>query len=631
MSEVIFVIEGNQDGAAKLRSLGVPVDEVALIMQDLQAGGVSLRGVPVATSAAQVVQLPTGMPMPCLRKSLAERSTEANLPLRIAKVQREQRADASLDYAETQAYAAGKQFPGAKICQELASRISRLVDQSLRGRVKKVLLPRPTREQLAKIARRCNKAAKSDRSILGCRKTLETVRRSLATLAELTKRHPNLLNPISNELRFWDGLAEGAERLQKQVERQAESNPEFSSPEFTFFSRPFYQAQCDRTFPSTFAALAHYHQQGAKARLSPHFLLDPKVFPPATGKDGAASLNLIQRYRQALEQGERPATHAKFPAEWVAEYFTCRTRIPVSQAIIGEPKSLAEAITFQARQPIFVIGVILYQTPAEEISQVLSALRQAISQAELAGFPAPKIALTDNSHQWTDAGLQDLAIQAGCAIHFFPTESNIGFGRGHNHLMRHSFATLGVTHYFCLNPDGVLHPQALVALYRGLQHIPLPCLLEARQFPQEHPKYYDPSSLETQWCSGGCVLIPEFLFNLLGGYDDRFFMYCEDVDFSWRVWGAGYSCRVEPQALFHHKVASRPPATRQSIYMLESGRMLGHKWGDRKFQLECELLLVEQEHYGSVPELPALPDTSYEAIHAYVDFSHHFTFAPARW
>ncbi len=42
------------------------------------------------------------------------------------------------------------------------------------------------------------------------------------------------------------------------------------------------------------------------------------------------------------------------------------------------------------------------------------------------------------------------------------------------------------------------------------------------------------------------------IFLELGGFDERFFMYHEDVDFGWRCWLAGYRIVTEPEAVVYH-------------------------------------------------------------------------------
>ena len=58
----------------------------------------------------------------------------------------------------------------------------------------------------------------------------------------------------------------------------------------------------------------------------------------------------------------------------------------------------------------------------------------------------------------------------------------------------------------------------------------------------------------------GCLLIMRRkLWNRLGGFDPRFFMYCEDADLCLRVQQAGLECQIYPDAVIvHYSGASEP-------------------------------------------------------------------------
>ena len=60
-----------------------------------------------------------------------------------------------------------------------------------------------------------------------------------------------------------------------------------------------------------------------------------------------------------------------------------------------------------------------------------------------------------------------------------------------------------------------------------------------RQIPYEHPKAYDPVTLDTPWVSGAATLFRREAFEAVGGFDDAIFMYGEDVDLSWRLRARG--------------------------------------------------------------------------------------------
>jgi GT2 family glycosyltransferase len=52
--------------------------------------------------------------------------------------------------------------------------------------------------------------------------------------------------------------------------------------------------------------------------------------------------------------------------------------------------------------------------------------------------------------------------------------------------------------------------------------------------------------------SGGAALFRKQMVDQLGGFDDRFFMYLEDVDLAWRAQLAGWEAVYAPNAVVHH-------------------------------------------------------------------------------
>lgn len=63
-----------------------------------------------------------------------------------------------------------------------------------------------------------------------------------------------------------------------------------------------------------------------------------------------------------------------------------------------------------------------------------------------------------------------------------------------------------------------------------------------RRFPQAGIYYQDVRGRETDvgWVSGSCLAIRRNLFNQLGGFDPRYFVYHSDFDLGLRVHGAGF-------------------------------------------------------------------------------------------
>ena len=63
----------------------------------------------------------------------------------------------------------------------------------------------------------------------------------------------------------------------------------------------------------------------------------------------------------------------------------------------------------------------------------------------------------------------------------------------------------------------------------------------------------DPTNREVLFVCGGAMLIRRSLFLKLGGFDEDFFAYFEDVDFGWRAWMAGYRIILVPASRVMHR------------------------------------------------------------------------------
>jgi len=54
------------------------------------------------------------------------------------------------------------------------------------------------------------------------------------------------------------------------------------------------------------------------------------------------------------------------------------------------------------------------------------------------------------------------------------------------------------------------------------------------------------------WVSGACFLVRRTAFDAVGGFDEAYFMYLEDVDLCWRLSRAGWPAAYEPTAGIMH-------------------------------------------------------------------------------
>ncbi len=274
------------------------------------------------------------------------------------------------------------------------------------------------------------------------------------------------------------------------------------------------------------------------------------------------------------------------------------------------------------------LGIVTYNNQHYQLEQLLSSI--ALCARELGDKVALKCLVVDNGADSSD--LFEHKKYPDFSIQHLTSQGNVGFGAGMNRLMDVAFRELNCHHFICVNPDGVFHRKAILRMLH-MQNSFASCLLEAKQFPEEHPKQYDPENFDSPWLSGACLMIPAEIYKSIGGFDDRFFMYMEDVDLSWRARCAGFKTKICTDAYFGHQVLGRDFSARTEKTIFISARALAAKWHEEPFRLWCEEQLTERKLVEKVEAIPALLNNFELPSNAksVVDFEHYFTFSQARW
>jgi N-acetylglucosaminyl-diphospho-decaprenol L-rhamnosyltransferase len=110
------------------------------------------------------------------------------------------------------------------------------------------------------------------------------------------------------------------------------------------------------------------------------------------------------------------------------------------------------------------------------------------------------------------------------------------------------------------NPDGTLYPSArrFPDLTVAIGHAFLGFVWPENRFSREY-KMLDQDrrqSSDVDWVSGTCMLARRSAFDEVGGFDEAYFMYVEDVDLCWRLGRAGWRVGYEPRARVVHTIGA---------------------------------------------------------------------------
>lgn len=126
---------------------------------------------------------------------------------------------------------------------------------------------------------------------------------------------------------------------------------------------------------------------------------------------------------------------------------------------------------------------------------------------------------------------------------------NIGYGSGHNRNLAQGSSPYVLVTNIDLEFESDAIRQAISTAVADSCNV---ASWEFRQKPFEHPKWYNPVTLETSWSSSACVLFRRTALEAVGGYEERIFMYGEDVELSYRLRDHGYRLKYCPKAVCWH-------------------------------------------------------------------------------
>ncbi|HEV3333936.1 MAG TPA: glycosyltransferase family 2 protein [Bryobacteraceae bacterium] len=217
-----------------------------------------------------------------------------------------------------------------------------------------------------------------------------------------------------------------------------------------------------------------------------------------------------------------------------------------------------------------------------------STLRDCVESLEQQTRHDFEVIIADNSGQ-------GLVRRNGIAprARILENSHNLGFGTAINEAVRASSSAFVAT----LNDDAVAHPRWLEALLTAIERRPEVgmCASQVRLFGEHRldsagmlvsgdgsskqrghlrPPEDFPVAEEALFPSGSAALYRRAMLEAIGGFDDRFFLYCEDTDLGLRARWAGWKCLYVPEAVVeHHYSHSAGRASPLKAYYVERNRL----------------------------------------------------------
>ncbi len=233
-------------------------------------------------------------------------------------------------------------------------------------------------------------------------------------------------------------------------------------------------------------------------------------------------------------------------------------------------------------------------------------LRSVYTDLRQSGLRASTWVVDNNS---TD-GTAELVADLFPHVHLIQNDHNPGFGAANNQGMR-AAASHEPRYYFLLNPDTFVRPGALRALVNFMDSTPQAGMAGARlvygdgrfqhsafAFPGLSQLLFDlfplPNRLYESKANGryprrlyhaqgqpfpvdhplgATMLVRRDVAEATGGFDEAFFMYCEELDWCWRIHQAGWQIYTVPSAeIVHYGGESTKQAAARSVINLWESR-----------------------------------------------------------
>ncbi len=246
------------------------------------------------------------------------------------------------------------------------------------------------------------------------------------------------------------------------------------------------------------------------------------------------------------------------------------------------------------------IGIVFYNNSKDEIEWLLKSIRNS---QEVAPATVNIIAINNGDAQSSEI----LALFQQYDVILLPSQGNVGAATGNNIVMQHAFTKMNSDLYFAVNPDGFLHPLALSRMIKQSVAHQHSCLIEGVLTPVANfRRFAKKNSLDINWASGACCLLPKKLYEITQGFDGNLFLYCEDLDLSWRVRHADFPIKCCIWAYCYHDPSNKinNANVRKNLYL--SYRYMGHKWGHPAFRRWCEERLVIEKFFSNLEALPKI-------------------------
>ena len=268
----------------------------------------------------------------------------------------------------------------------------------------------------------------------------------------------------------------------------------------------------------------------------------------------------------------------------------------------------------------------------------LAACLSSIFQSDYLNF---EVIVVDNDSK--DGSLEQAKNDFSRA-HFIKNPSNMGFSRGNNLGIRYALEKFA-DYVFILNNDTLIEKTTLSSLISAMENAPSigiasPIIFNAdsttlwfagglihwQKMKTEHlHQTQSEIPYSTEYISGCAMFVKKDVFKKIGLFDERFFLYYEDADFSFRAKKAGFDLFMIPSSHIKHFEQSSVTNKLKTYWLVLSGLLFfrsNSSFLNKLWIIFIYLPLRKTKNFYDLLFKKSL--TAHDVRKAYKDFGKHF-------
>lgn len=266
--------------------------------------------------------------------------------------------------------------------------------------------------------------------------------------------------------------------------------------------------------------------------------------------------------------------------------------------------------------------------------QFLNPCLASIFQSD---WPNLDVVVVDNN---SIDGSFEAAKEKFSRVHFIKNSSNLGFSRGNNVGIRYALEQFA-DYVFLLNNDTLINNTTISDLVQAAEQTPdcaifSPLILTSDRtnvwfsggkinwlkMRAEHTLFEKKvTPYETEYLSGCAMLIRKKVFEKIGLFDERFFLYYEDVDFSLRAKRNSLGlCLIPSITIFHAEQSNK--INPEKTYWLVLSALIFFRQHSSFLQRIWQILFLRLRKIKNFFTLKFKPNaTALQVKKAYTDFA----------